>query len=142
MEFPGIGDFHGYEERIPVSSSGIIPVYVYAVNVGSGSDTFLGREWIQINEPEKSETLLETDSSIVPEMSVEPHLSINTDISDAESTDNNKDETAQTEELVNSEDESVSVEAEEKSEEVSEKTIKNSEKTDNITRMDNTLLPQ
>lgn len=36
--FPGVGDYHGFENTINVDRTGNQPVYVYAINIGGGKD--------------------------------------------------------------------------------------------------------
>ena len=46
--FPGIGDYHGFEEVIEISQSGNQTVDVYAINVGGGSNIHIGSATVTI----------------------------------------------------------------------------------------------
>jgi len=48
--FPGVGDYHGFEETIDVSQSGTQTVDVYAINVGGGSNVHIGSATVNIAE--------------------------------------------------------------------------------------------
>lgn len=49
-QYPGTGNYHGFDETLTVSTSGTKKVYVYAINEGGGSDhTLLGTKTITIN---------------------------------------------------------------------------------------------
>lgn len=47
---PGVGNYHGFYDTITVSETGVQPVYVYAINVGGGSNVLLGSETVTIRE--------------------------------------------------------------------------------------------
>lgn len=47
----GVGNNHGYSAEISTQKTGEQPVYVYAINVGSGGNTLLGQGTADISEP-------------------------------------------------------------------------------------------
>ena len=48
--FPGVGDYHGFEETIDVWQSGTQNVEVYALNVGGGTNILIGSATVNIAE--------------------------------------------------------------------------------------------
>lgn len=48
--YPGVGNNHGFDSTINVNLSGSQPVYVYAINVGEGSNTCLGNKTVTIQK--------------------------------------------------------------------------------------------
>ncbi len=60
--FPGIGDYHGFEETIDVSQSGTQNVDVYAINVGDGGNILIGSATVTIAE-KPSDTIAPTISN-------------------------------------------------------------------------------
>lgn len=50
--YPGVGNNHGYETTVATGKRGSQPVYVYAINVGGGSNVLLGQGTVNIADPE------------------------------------------------------------------------------------------
>ena len=48
--FPGVGDYHGFEETIDIWQSGTQNVEVYALNVGGGTNILIGSATVNIAE--------------------------------------------------------------------------------------------
>lgn len=46
--YPGVGNYHGFEDTISVSLTGVQTVYLYAINVGGGNHTLLGSQSVNI----------------------------------------------------------------------------------------------
>lgn len=49
--FPGIGNYHGFEDTIAVSPRGNQKLYIYGLNVGGGENILLATADVTINEP-------------------------------------------------------------------------------------------
>ena len=49
--YPGIGNNHGFEDRIAVSPRGNQKLYIYGLNVGGGENILIGEVNVTINEP-------------------------------------------------------------------------------------------
>lgn len=49
--YPGIGNNHGFEDRIAVSLRGNQKLYIYGLNVGGGENILIGKVNVTINEP-------------------------------------------------------------------------------------------
>lgn len=49
--YPGIGNNHGFEDRIAVSPRGNQKLYIYGLNVGGGQNILIGEVNVTINEP-------------------------------------------------------------------------------------------
>lgn len=61
--YPGVGNYHGYEETIVTKKSGSQGIYVYAMNIGSGNDNpLLGKETVAIEPVYKPQGWLETSN--------------------------------------------------------------------------------
>ena len=46
--YPPVGDYHGYDADIKIGKSGTQKVYIYARNIGSRHDTFLGMKTVDV----------------------------------------------------------------------------------------------
>lgn len=46
--YPGVGNYHGFSANINTNKTGTQTVYVYALNIGNGSDSFLGSRSLSI----------------------------------------------------------------------------------------------
>lgn len=46
--YPGVGNYHGFDSTITVSKTGNQTIYVYAINVGGGSNVLLGTKTVNI----------------------------------------------------------------------------------------------
>lgn len=61
--YPGVGNYHGYEETIVTKKSGSQGIYVYAMNIGSGNDNpLLGKKTVAIEPVYKPQGWLETSN--------------------------------------------------------------------------------
>ena len=50
--FPGVGNNHGYDRTIETVKRGAQPVYVYAINVGGGSNVLIGQGTATSGDPD------------------------------------------------------------------------------------------
>ena len=63
--FPGVGDYHGFEETISVSKTGNQPIYAYALNIGGGNiNTLLEQSPLTVNIVNNNTTAKPTPTSI------------------------------------------------------------------------------
>ena len=63
--FPGVGDYHGFEETISVSKTGNQPIYAYALNIGGGNiNTLLEQSPLTVNIMNNNTTAKPTPTSI------------------------------------------------------------------------------
>lgn len=46
--YPGVGNYHGFDNTIRVNRSGYQVVYIYAINVGSGNNVLIGSRGVTI----------------------------------------------------------------------------------------------
>ncbi len=46
----GVGNYHGFEAEIPTSMKGDQEVYIYAINIGSGENLFMGAKTVTITD--------------------------------------------------------------------------------------------
>lgn len=48
-QFPGVGNYHGFDEVINTDRRGLQEVYIYAINIGTGSHTILWQGTVNIS---------------------------------------------------------------------------------------------
>ena len=49
--YPGVGNYHGYDFKVSTNKRGNQTVYVYALNVGNGTNVLIGKKNVTISEP-------------------------------------------------------------------------------------------
>jgi murein DD-endopeptidase MepM/ murein hydrolase activator NlpD len=55
--FPGVGDQHGFDTTIVTSKTGNIPVCVYAINIGGGTNPLIACKHVNVTDPQPRGTL-------------------------------------------------------------------------------------
>ena len=48
--YPGVGNYHGFEEYIEIPERGDVPIYIYSLNVGSGDNVLLGSATVRVTD--------------------------------------------------------------------------------------------
>ncbi|MCL2492726.1 MAG: hypothetical protein FWF33_01630, partial [Clostridiales bacterium] len=46
--YPGVGNNHGFSGTVTTTKRGSVPVYIYAINIGSGTNVLIGTKTINI----------------------------------------------------------------------------------------------
>ncbi|MCL2492847.1 MAG: hypothetical protein FWF33_02245, partial [Clostridiales bacterium] len=49
--YPGVGDNHGFSSTIVTAKRGSVPVYIYAINIGAGSNVLIGTKTVMVGAP-------------------------------------------------------------------------------------------
>lgn len=53
--YPGVGNYHGFDEVILTQKRGNQPVYIYAINIGGGNNVVIGQGTVTISETKEHE---------------------------------------------------------------------------------------
>lgn len=62
----GIGKYHGFNKTLTTSKRGSQPVYVYAINLGAGTNVLLGSKTVTVGTPVSSVSLDMTETTKNP----------------------------------------------------------------------------
>lgn len=66
--FPGVGDYHGFEETLNVKERGTQTLYFYAVDLNGGpGNQFIGTATVIISEPSTSDNSIQLDVPLLPQ---------------------------------------------------------------------------
>lgn len=66
--YPGVGNYHGFDEVIQTNMRGNQDVYIYAINVGAGTDnSLLGSKQVTIIQPAETPSPLPTIEPVIEE---------------------------------------------------------------------------